>query len=161
MIHKCYDCIFVYLAEYLFLKLFNKCEQDVIVGVELSQHSKNFVMLQFSVNHLMSHTVCHYYISVNETVKTESYSIVKYIELCKISASTELQSYQFLWRVFLTKLRLLETNFLFFLHPPPTPPPIPQNHLFCFLRFILILFLLLKLKCLCVMISVFGWLSLC
>ena len=94
MIHKCYDCIFVDLAEYLFLKLFNKCEQDVIVGVELSEHS--CLMLQFSVNHLMSHTVCYYYISVNETVKTESYSIVKYIELCKISASTELQSYQFL-----------------------------------------------------------------
>ena len=39
VIKKCYDCMFVYLPAYLFLKLFNKCEH-VIVGVVLSEHSE-------------------------------------------------------------------------------------------------------------------------
>ena len=52
VIHKCYDCIFIYLPEYLFLKLFNKCEQDV--GVALSEHSKNRDVAIF-----LSITQCH------------------------------------------------------------------------------------------------------
>ena len=37
MIPKCYDCLFVYLPEFLFLKLCNNC-QHIRVGVVLSEH---------------------------------------------------------------------------------------------------------------------------
>ena len=37
MIPKCYDCLFVYLPEFLFLKLCNNCRQ-IRVGVVLSEH---------------------------------------------------------------------------------------------------------------------------
>ena len=83
VIPKCYDCLFVYLPEFLFLKLCNKCEY-VIVGALLSEHGKKCDIAIF----------CHCHtrpvISVDETVETESCIIVKYIELCVISSSTEL-----------------------------------------------------------------------
>ena len=120
VIQNCYDCLFVYLPAYLFLKLFNKCEH-VIVGVVLSEHSEK----------------CHSAIFCQ--CQTHSLSLVSMKKLklkvallwntlsCMISASssTELylnhNSYQFLWPwslcfcccCFLTKLWLLETIFLF------------------------------------------------
>ena len=82
MIPKCYDCLFVYLPEFLFLKLCNKCEH-VIVGVVLSEHGKKCDIAIFCHCHTQS------VFSVNETVETESCIIVKCIEL-HISSSTEL-----------------------------------------------------------------------
>ena len=77
MIPKCYDCLFVYLPECLFLKLCNKCER-VIVGVVLSEHGSKCDIAIFS------HCHTHIVINVNETVETESSITVKYIELCLI-----------------------------------------------------------------------------
>ena len=83
VIPTCYDCLFVYLPEFLFLKLCNKCEH-VIVGVVLSEHGKKCDIAIFCQCHT------HSAISVNETVETESCIIVKYIQLCMISTSTDL-----------------------------------------------------------------------
>ena len=81
MIPKCYDCLFIYLSIY-FLKLFNKHEH-VIVGIVLSEHGKK------SDNAIFCHCHTQSAISVNGIVETESCIIVKYIELCRISTSTE------------------------------------------------------------------------
>ena len=64
MIPKCYDCLFVYLREYLFLKLLNKCEY-VIVGAVLSEHGKKCDIAIFCHCHTQS------VISVNETVENK------------------------------------------------------------------------------------------
>ena len=83
MIPKCYDCFFVSLPEFLFLKLCNICEH-VRVGAVLSEHHKKCDVAIFC--HCHTHSV----ISVNETVETESCIIVKYIELFINSTSAEL-----------------------------------------------------------------------
>ena len=83
------------------MKQCNKCEH-VIVGVALSEHGKKCDIAIFC--HCHTHSV----INVNEIVETESCVIVKYIELCMISTSTELHLNH-------TVLVTLTINFFIFL----------------------------------------------
>ena len=67
--------MFVYLPEYLILKLFNKCEHVDV----LSEHGKKWDIAIFC--HCLTQSI----FSVNETVETVSCIIVKYIKLCDFS----------------------------------------------------------------------------